>query len=328
MELTAIFQEIPKYTITALSSDETLGTVTGGGTYYRDTEITLIATAKENCYFDKWSDGETNTTRKITVQSDMELTAIFQEIPKYTITALSSDENLGTVTGGGTYYRDTKVTLTAISKIGYIFAEWNDGNIDNPRTIIVKEDLTLTAYFKSWVDLGLPSGTLWAACNVGATRPEEYGNYFAWGETMPKSEYNEENYKWGIYNNSASPDCGMTKYNKTDGKTVLDPSDDAARANWGSQQWRMPTFEEMEELLNNCTRTQTTLNGVVGFRISGPNGNSIFMPKGEYWSSSLWKHSEYTSSAAALFVFDPGYVGSLNGGRYLGCLIRPVCSPQ
>ncbi len=154
-----------------------------------------------------------------------------------------------------------------------------------------------------YVDLGLPSGTLWATCNVGATTPEGYGDYFAWGETEPKSNYdwsNEGDYKWGVYN-SSDTNYGMTKYNKTDGKTTLDPEDDAATANWGGA-WRMPTTAEQQELLSKCTWTWMTLNGVNGCRVTGSNGNSIFLPAagiylesrfcdagsaGSYWSSSL-----------------------------------------
>ncbi len=350
MELTAIFQEIPKYTITALSSDETLGTVTGGGTYYRDTEITLTATAKKNCYFDKWSDGETNATRKITVQSDMELTAIFQEIPKYTITALSSDENLGTVTGGGTYYRDTEITLTATAKTGGKFIEWSDGNKNPTRTIIVTEDLTLIAYYDTlslsghaYVDLGLPSGTLWATCNVGATNPEDYGDYFAWGETSTKSTYNWSTYKYcnGSYD-SLTKYCTSSSSRTVDNKTVLEASDDAARVHWGGV-WRMPTKAEQQELLNECTWSWTTLNGVEGYRIKGKNANSIFLPAagerndtslndagsyGDYWSSSL--HEVYPYRVHFLFFSSTSHNCTYfsSSYRYFGKSVRPVCSSR
>lgn len=157
-----------------------------------------------------------------------------------------------------------------------------------------------------WVDLGLPSGVKWATCNVGATKPEEYGNYYAWGETEPKTTYNWSTYKW--CNGSGTT---LTKYNTdsdygtVDDKTVLDPEDDAARANWGGA-WRMPTNEELEELRINCAWTWTddyNGTGVDGQIVtSRKNGNSIFLPTagyysdkyawspggfGEYWSSSL-----------------------------------------
>ena len=157
-----------------------------------------------------------------------------------------------------------------------------------------------------WVDLGLPSGTLWATRNVGASAPEEYGDYFAWGETAPKEVYNWDTYKWGRYDYS---NCKyyLTKYNTNsvfgtvDNKTELDPSDDAAYVNWGPS-WRMPTFEQQNELYDNCSWTWTTRNGVNGRLVTGPNGNTMFLPaagnrvgsslgfagsNGFYWSRTL-----------------------------------------
>jgi hypothetical protein len=151
------------------------------------------------------------------------------------------------------------------------------------------------------VDLGLPSGTLWADRNVGADSPEACGDYFAWGETESKSNYNWSTYKW--CNGSSST---LTKYctkiseGTKDNKEVLDFEDDAAYVNMGSE-WRMPTHAELEELYDNCSRKYTTQNGVIGCKITGPNGNSIFLPAagsrgysgdapgydGCYWSSSL-----------------------------------------
>lgn len=130
-----------------------------------------------------------------------------------------------------------------------------------------------------YVDLGLPSGLKWATCNVGASSPEEYGDYFAWGETTPKTIYEWdncfdcvdadgvflENDAWEIYN--------------VGGKTRITPDSghDTARENWGST-WRMPTDEENEELSQNCTWTRISVNGNGGYKVTGPNGNSIFLP--------------------------------------------------
>ena len=135
-----------------------------------------------------------------------------------------------------------------------------------------------------WVDLGLPSGTLWATCNVGASSPEEYGDYFAWGETEPKDNYDWSNYKW--CNGSG---YSLTKYcSGVDGKTELDPDDDAATVNWGSS-WCMPTLEQLQEFCDNCTWQWTSLNGVMGCLVIGPNGNSIFLPaSGGYSSHAYW----------------------------------------
>ena len=155
-----------------------------------------------------------------------------------------------------------------------------------------------------WVDLGLPSGLLWATRNVGATSPEDYGDYFAWGETQPK-----EVYDWSTYIYSNGADDQLTKYCSnsdygyngfTDNLTILQPGDDAATANYGG---RTPTKVEWQELLDNTTATWTTQNGVNGRLFTGTNGNSIFLPAagcrwdsnihgggyyGYYWSSSLY----------------------------------------
>ena len=178
-----------------------------------------------------------------------------------------------------------------------------------------------------YVDLGLPSGLKWATCNVGATTPEEYGDYFAWGEVEPKTTYNLDTYKY--YDGS-----NFTKYTGSD-KTVLDPEDDAATANWGGA-WRMPTKAEQDELRTKCTWNWTTQNGVNGYKVTGPNGNSIFLPAagcmdegtlvsagsgGLYWSSLLTD-----DPGDAYFVeLSSDYVDWTFSDRYHGFTVRPVC---
>ena len=155
------------------------------------------------------------------------------------------------------------------------------------------------------VDLGLPSGTLWADRNVGASSPEDYGDYFAWGETTTKS-----NYEWSTYKYANGSKFKLTKYcstsdygnnGYTDSHTILERSDDAATVNWG-RDWCMPTQHQFQELYDNCTWIWTTRNGKNGYEIKGKNGKSIFIPAagsciettiygfgswGNYWSSSL-----------------------------------------
>lgn len=157
----------------------------------------------------------------------------------------------------------------------------------------------------AFVDLGLPSGLLWATCNVGASSPEEYGDYFAWGETTPKKKYEWENYRHcnGDYNKRTKycNDAELGENGFTDDLTELESCDDAATVNWGSN-WRMPTKSEMEELKNNCSIAWTTRNGVNGLIVTGTNGHSIFLPAagycnaeriidagsdGNYWTCSL-----------------------------------------
>ena len=133
-----------------------------------------------------------------------------------------------------------------------------------------------------YVDLGLPSGLKWATCNIGAESPEDYGYYFAWGEVEPDSSYNWPDYKWCKGKQKTfTKYCTCRDEGTVDNKTVLEDADDAAVVNWGGS-WRMPTEEEMRELVDNCTWTWTSQNGVAGSLATGPNGNSIFFPVGGY----------------------------------------------
>ena len=196
---------------------------------------------------------------------------------------------------------------------------------------------------QEYVDLGLPSGTLWATCNLGASAPEEYGDYFDWGETEPKDYYGWSTYKWchGSYNT-------LTKYNFNynysyngfvDNKMELDPEDDAAYVNWGSS-WRMPTKEQQDELETNCTCTWTTRNGVNGQLLTGPNGNTIFLPAsgaiyddrlclvgefGNYWSRTLMPYVDYPHWACSLSFWDNFEAGG--NERECGTSIRAVRVP-
>ena len=201
--------------------------------------------------------------------------------------------------------------------------------------------LTVTAWIvdgsengHEYVDLGLPSGVKWATCNVGASTPEEYGNYYAWGETDTKSEYNWENYKFRISGDSDS-NVKLSKY--VDGiPPLLEYSDDAARANWGGK-WRMPMYREIDELRNYCTFTWTTQNGVNGCKVSGRNGRSIFLPAAGsrqdtvlwrdgircyYWSAELFDHD---STDAWYIRFDSsGDFVRMYLERDIGASIRPI----
>jgi hypothetical protein len=124
----------------------------------------------------------------------------------------------------------------------------------------------------------LPSGTLWATHNVGATKPEEYGGYYAWGETEEKSNYGWSTYKWCNGSSTTfTKYCTDSSYGIIDNKTVLDHEDDVAHVKWGGS-WRMPTLDELKELKNNCTWQWATQNGVNGYKVTGANGNSIFLP--------------------------------------------------
>ena len=187
----------------------------------------------------------------------------------------------------------------------------------------------------TWVDLGL--SVKWATMNVGASSPEGYGNYFAWGETTAKPTYDLQTYQYcynaydklNKYNLSSS-------YGIADYKTTLDFNDNAARQNWGGT-WRMPTFDEWKELRTQCTWTWTTRNGVNGYQVaSKTNGNSIFLPAsghndlsspnsvgtgGRYWSSSLYINLPYQAWDLC-FLSDNVYTYSHL--RCYGLSVRPV----
>ncbi len=190
-----------------------------------------------------------------------------------------------------------------------------------------------------WVDLGLPSGTLWATCNVGANSPEEYGDYFAWGETEPKEYYDWSAYKWcNGRSDMLTKYCSEGSYGNNgyvDNKSELDPEDDAAYINWGAM-WRIPTQEQQDELRNNCTWTRTQRNGVNGQLATGPNGNTLFLPAagfrrneslnfadsyGYYWSRSLYL---LFPLYACNMYFNPGEVLPYNDYRNLGFTVRAV----
>ena len=201
-----------------------------------------------------------------------------------------------------------------------------------------------------YVDLGLPSGLKWAKCNLGASKPSDYGDYYAWGETAPKADYTWATYKWMQAGQSESK--YITKYTIADGetgaiwydssgnfigdnKTVLDAADDAATAKLGSP-WRMPTIDEIQELIDKCTWTWTTQDGVNGYQVDGPNGNAIFLPAAGYRKVSGLKYAGSQgycwSSSLSTTESNCAYSLDLNSDRYLiartyryfGYSVRPV----
>ena len=193
----------------------------------------------------------------------------------------------------------------------------------------------------NWVDLGLPSGLLWADRNVGASSPEDYGDYFAWGETQPKQTYLWDTYAYGNGNYLLTKYCNNPSYGLngfSDTLTVLQPMDDAATSNWGSG-WRTPTETEWQELINNTESTWMSRNGVYGLLLTAPNSNSIFLPAAGgrlsnklynagltcyYWLSSLYldnpSGARYFESASGLTLLLPN--------RSFGFSVRAVYSTR
>ena len=208
-----------------------------------------------------------------------------------------------------------------------------------------------------YVDLGLPSGLKWAKCNLGASKPSDYGDYYAWGETAPKADYTWATYKW--MQAGQSDWKYITKYTFADGHTkciwydssgnfigdnltTLRPADDAATQQLGSP-WRMPTVDEQEELITKCTWTWTTQDGVNGYQVDGPNGNAIFLPaaglrsgsalgsagsRGFYLSNSHSSHSSHSTSrndvVFRIYFYSNGQHSMDTYLRCLGYSVRPV----
>ena len=194
-----------------------------------------------------------------------------------------------------------------------------------------------------YVDLGLPSGTLWATMNIGANNPEECGDYFSWGETTAREV--EDPY-WNHYQWSVNKWNTITKYciNSSHGSngfadnlTELEPEDDTATVNWGPD-WQMPSKTQMEELRTKCTWQWTTKNGVKGYMVkSKNNGNSMFLPVtdyysngeihytgnlGYYWSRTLHETTSY--KAYYLFFYTSSNLECTYGNRYSGYAVRAV----
>mgnify|MGYP007069941335 CR=1 FL=1 len=157
-----------------------------------------------------------------------------------------------------------------------------DDNDDNEQTIHEEQVDDNAPSGVIAVDLGLPSGTKWANMNVGAVKPEDYGDYYAWGETETKSQYTWATYKWCNGSTSSfTKYCTNSRYGTVDNKTELELSDDVAHTKWG-EHWRIPTEVEIKELIDKCSSVWTTQNGVKGRLLSGPNGNSVFFPAAGY----------------------------------------------
>ena len=255
---------------------------------------------------------------------------------RWTVANPSSWLSLSTDSGTG----DATLTVTAAENSTTFFRQGtltlNYGG--EPVSIAFLQHATPDLNGHAYVDLGLPSGLLWATCNVGATTPEDYGDYFAWGETAKKSYFTWANYKWC--------DGGMqslTKYNSRNDYGIVDNlselllSDDAAVVNWGGC-WRMPTYAEWEELCNtdNCTWTPVHNNGhCEGYIVTSTrNGNSIFLPSaglysesgldganmnGYFWASTLFSVPD---QGCGLYFDDAGHPHAFS--RYQGLSVRPV----
>ena len=253
--------------------------------------------------------------------------------PTYVDGKQSSDANMednifiveGLVSGTLYYYR-TYVKL--LDEVYY------DQNVYTVTTRGAKPQGKIIGGHK-FIDLGLPSGLLWAETNVGASSYFDDGDYFAWGETETKSSYS-----WNTYNKLLNLDCSLSKYNSSDGKTTLDAEDDVATVQWG-EGCRMPSRAEFQELYDKCDwswKSDYKGTGVSGRLVTGPNNNTIFLPAsgyrydddlyygdgsmGSYWSNSL--NSSDTDNAYGLSFINVDISPSGYSCRYFGFPVRPV----
>ena len=213
-------------------------------------------------------------------------------------------------------------------------------NVSELDSIVFVEDEPVVGVHE-WIDLGLPSGTLWATCNVGANSSEEYGDYFSWGETEPKASYDTSNYKFNRGSGKMTKYCTISSFGSngmTDDLTELEPEDDAATANWGND-WQMPSKAQIEELLDPAfTTTEWTCVNDFNCKkiISKKNGNWIFLPAGGFIEGtsryreglfgSCWSRSLYENSPNDAYDWAITYNDIFWGRdrRYMGEMVRPV----
>ncbi len=321
-----------EYGVTNLNSDKAKATL-------NSTTITIEALAVGDA---KIVVTDMKTGQKIIIEVTVTQGATYPDI------ALSSQEvylNVGdteqieVISGSGSYsvwvYAPEVANVTISGKTITIKALSLGSTVVKVTDEVTQKTITFgiavippSAYDKYAVDLGL--SVKWSQMNVGAVSVEDWGEHYAWGETESKSYFS-----WSSYDFCNGTESTITKYNSHDGKTTLEPSDDAATVVMG-RNWRTPTLTEMQELVNRCKWTQETMNGVNGMRVTGPNGNSIFLPYGGEMFDDVLSHdgevgyyyvstlsSEGEKYAPALVCLG-NKVEFVNYARYYGLSIRPV----
>ena len=370
-------EEPQNYDVNVSANPSNGGTVSGGGSFEKGQPCTLTATPATDYVFNNWTENDSlvssNSSYTFIVTSNRNLVANFSyngggEQPKYfTINVSANPFEGGSVWGGGRFMEGQSCTVEAIADNVYTFINWTEenGNLVSTNvcyTFTVECNRNLVANFShniigdyEYVDLGLPSGLLWATCNIGANRPEGFGDYFAWGETDKKVSYEVANYKFAAEGSDElhpqlTKYCNIPSYGYngfTDDLTILQPEDDAATANWGNG-WRMPTKTEWEELFNNTTPAWTLQDNVNGILLTASNGVSLFLPAAGfrsgnilwyagsscgYYSSSLYKGEGNEpwgdGPDCAISFAGTSIGGSMSSGfRYPGRSVRAVYSVQ
>ena len=271
----------------------------------------------------------------------------------------STDNNVALVSLSG-----TTITITgiAVGSSEVIVTDTDSGREATVEVTVKGPNYCPDNNHPHMIDLGLPSGTLWACCNVGATKPEEYGGYYAWGETEEKSVYNEVTYQYctgedtdgdGFYEYIYYKDPPSLVIYQSLGSDIAGTQYDVAHVKWGGS-WVMPSLAQIQELLDNCSFTKTAMFDIYGEKFTGPNGSTIFLPSagikyrlksftseggyrdlieigtfGRYWSSTPYPSDSYFDACALNFYSDSrsGYPGDAHwyhSDRYDGFTVRPV----
>ncbi len=340
------------FTINVAASPSGSGSVTGGGTYSSGTSIELNAIANAGYEFSKWSDGNTSNPRTISVTKNQTFTAQFTT--STTTPSLTGD----IVVDGKVNNQDLSALVDAYLSVANAtpVTDLNgDGSLsiaDITKLIAIINDSSspVNSNGHQYVDLGLPSGTLWATCNIGASSPEESGYFYAWGETASKDSYTWSTYKWCDGDDCSSSDQTLTKYcdrggyGIIDGKISLELEDDAAHVNWGGD-WHIPTQEQFQELMDYCTVERIDIENTdkEGYKFTSANGKSIILPYAGrrrddsfsssqfyYWSANLYMTSEASSNhctdVQCLRPAGSEETKLSSADRYYGLPIRPVLS--
>lgn len=277
------------------------------------------------------------------------------ETKQITATVLPDDADNKTVTWSSSNENVVKITPEGLHAVGggtaVITCSANDGSGVKATCSVRVPNIDRSgrdSNGREWVDLDLPGGVLWASWNVGASKPEEFGQFFAWGETKGYAKNESHDFDWSNYkwcngaSNKLTKYCVNSNYGMVDNKTTLEPSDDAATANWG-QDWRMPTRQEMKDLYNNAYTTVeiVQVNGIACLKVtSKSNDNFIYLPEagfkrydhryidegtsGIYWTSTLHE-GEFENSWTAYFLFFYSREHYMNySNRCEGCSVRAV----
>ena len=295
------------YTITTSVIPAGSGTVTGGGKYINGATAELQAIANAGYEFSAWNDGTTINPRTITVTRDMNFTAQFVE-------SSEKPELLGDIVVDGQVNQQDLDALVNAYLNNTNATKVTDLDSDGQLTMAdITKLIGVIGYVEDHecVDLGLPSGTKWATCNIGASKPEDNGYFYAWGETEVKDSYTQNNY--------AHYDVTTNSYINI-GSDIAGTQYDVAHVKWRGE-WVMPSEDQFDELCDYCTKEWITLNGVNGRRFTGKNGNSIFLPAGEYWASNDYYSIDGVSS---YLQNDEDKAKTKGHSRFFANKVRPV----